>query len=912
MFTLTMADIEAFKTIPNLKQAEILAKSTLPPYEISVSERKVLSEKPRIMRFHELAQCAMQKYYLVPFTKPLDERVGVKRRYHGGVHVSRTALLCSVLVDFYRKYLPEKIELDPALITEKNLDLLMLAAFCHDSANTGESEDDSTMHSQFFEKDMLEAGYAAAEIEPFRLAILHKDAKPFLSFWSKILHDADSLEIMRIKGITFNPTYLHIFSELQNNTAAEQSLLKLIEFHRKLIEHIENSNQNDGVASDKHQFCEKNDNCFLATETMSRTFLLTEMAIAQLVRSGSLLENLNDLSLLDLYLGNCDEPKSNQDNAQMNALQQKILDTYKEEGVLLRLIESSHIEKELESLARNKEVLTKNDIKNNSDMIEYLKRQKSAKKMMPNGFAWRPASLGFDGLPTRFFDGGLGIIIDPQHESFLAPFWFKSNIGSWKAATGELPYFDETGFYKTKQGCSAMRDKLIEINNRRQGILLDQNAHYFGEDHLKRSEALCHYQAAAVLGIVIADTASIYEAFRLQTKLGSPLRPFFSYSEKEGLKPISIVELKHHLMISPLKRHALAIGKKHAIEISVEDPRRIERLAQSNEVARIVSNDYAFDAIKFIINFPRLKPKQVKHFRDFFEKLRPQEKDIALFHGEDWHYNPILLCEKVRNVVLIENESNLKVELYLCANPIQQTGYNAAIRRNNTCIETIFRDFDRFLQNKESLPYFHERKELLEGLDNRMIVGNIHVTFPGTEPSQDCPFGLEFTHPTVESVHCKTEFRDGRPGICFMYNCKKQPGIYFETDKLPEICKQYYALRINDLKTFLETKETNESFAQLGMYHINCEMREKKSYLKNKMELVFTFDTVTSNKDETNRDLAELLYKKLGISNFKVSCVSEANAKIAITIPDIQKIENIIMRLQELSTIQKNSSLVIN
>lgn len=92
-------------------------------------------------------------------------------------------------------------------------------AIYHDSANTSEIFHDEQQYANRLAADMQILGFNHDEIMPFAHAIEFKDA-PYhtnLTFFQKNIHDADSLDIIRLVGEGYQKERLHIYKDLQSH-----------------------------------------------------------------------------------------------------------------------------------------------------------------------------------------------------------------------------------------------------------------------------------------------------------------------------------------------------------------------------------------------------------------------------------------------------------------------------------------------------------------------------------------------------------------------------------------------------------------------------------------------------------------------------------------------------------------------
>lgn len=109
--------------------------------------------------FEAIAQYAIEKYYLIPY--PGSEGI---RFYHGGVHVSSTALNIDLLIQLYQKYCPDLLNNDGESLNALDIKLIKLAAIYHDSANTQETTKNIKEHADNFRRDMYAIGFSKKKL----------------------------------------------------------------------------------------------------------------------------------------------------------------------------------------------------------------------------------------------------------------------------------------------------------------------------------------------------------------------------------------------------------------------------------------------------------------------------------------------------------------------------------------------------------------------------------------------------------------------------------------------------------------------------------------------------------------------------------------------------------------------------
>ena len=229
------------------KRNELLAKKQL---ELTLFNKKPHDTPTLQSLISEHARWAYVNIYKVPYpsTKSYIQDTGIVRSLHGIQHVSRAALYVPVLANLFRKYSdPEAFAL-----SDEDIKLLQIAALFHDSAREDEGEDRWDHESaillycyltQTLGVDKIKAkliAEAAANKDPDaatgQLAWqFNAIPEPIKNIYQKIIHDADCLDIIRVRSY-FQADYLDFFKDIANkNTDAFEAMAHLITEVRSLI-----------------------------------------------------------------------------------------------------------------------------------------------------------------------------------------------------------------------------------------------------------------------------------------------------------------------------------------------------------------------------------------------------------------------------------------------------------------------------------------------------------------------------------------------------------------------------------------------------------------------------------------------------------------------------------------------------
>ena len=239
--------------------------------------------------------------YSIPYPSHYkNKETDIARFHHGIQHVTRTAIYIPVLANLYRKYGDQHA----LSLTADDIQLLQIAALFHDAAREDEGEDkwdrDSASLLYYYLTRCLKVDQAKAIV--LAEAIANKDLHPSGSskmeettkgikwtwsksascvleknIWSKLIHDADCLDIMRARR-HFNANYLDFYIDIASNPdhkEAKRIMTDLITEIRSLI-----ATQGDCYES-KQLTIKKQYECDDAYHTMNQTigtyFLLSTL-----------------------------------------------------------------------------------------------------------------------------------------------------------------------------------------------------------------------------------------------------------------------------------------------------------------------------------------------------------------------------------------------------------------------------------------------------------------------------------------------------------------------------------------------------------------------------------------------------------------------------------------------------------
>ena len=142
------------------------------------------------------------------------------RNLHGIQHVTRVAAYIPVLMNLYSRYGVD--------VPADDLKLIQIAALFHDSGRMDDGADEWDAESGALLYHYLTAVLKVDEVKAKLLAdaVTNKDKTP-KNIYQKLIHDADCLDVMRVRS-TFFTTQLDFYQEIaKNNSRALDELAQL-------------------------------------------------------------------------------------------------------------------------------------------------------------------------------------------------------------------------------------------------------------------------------------------------------------------------------------------------------------------------------------------------------------------------------------------------------------------------------------------------------------------------------------------------------------------------------------------------------------------------------------------------------------------------------------------------------------
>ncbi len=831
--------------------------------------------------FPEIAQAAIASYYLKPYPGAMPAKNGVHRRHHGGVHASFTALNVEMIFELYKKYKPELLKhpLTGRALTEKDLDLLKLAAIYHDSANVSEIKGDAKEHADNFRRDMVALGWKAQEIEPFAMAIQNKDGNN-KNILEKIVHDADCLDIIRVANDNFDKNYLDIIKDLKECPNFLSELDAIIQNHFLTIDTFKGESAN---ITPLHQSCETADNCYIAVYN-AQVELLKKHIVFSCLKKEKIISyediDLSKVSILDLYnrenstiIKNLIE-KLREEKIEDSKNHINTLDTLFNEGCVIRGLSFQSIDDELATLNKNAKVLQENKLESTMDLKKFIYRQiiaKEEKINTPKGFKWRPCSFYQADLPVEFVGAEVAFIIDPNPEKGTKlSYFYKQNIFSAKAESGQFNYYFHHG-EKNRPTLEALRKKIWEQEQRRRGHIPDKGYHYYGKNSLKYSEILGTYQKTAISGIIAAEgEKNTRDAILLRAKLGKPFRPIYRYSSEKTMISLSEETLlkESGLIATKPKENALVdnINEHISGTFVLEEP-----LYHGIIIKKMSDNPLPFCRKTLMY---RWNPG------DKNNAICTAMKKIKICTIEEAFYSSqSIIGEK------IEKEDSLTLVLDLLWDDRND------IKNGTTFLLNALQDIEKAAINPGA-----------DVSSNDFNVGDIsEIQFHEKENH----LKFTFKHPRNSETQCEAFVNEkGIPTLRFLTSGDQK---YFEqpTTLLPNIAKRHAEYQISSFNIKLKIDVTYEFLKEEGIDEVGVQLKTTN----NKLALQWCIRLIDKNKILQMKDIiAKKLYDKFT----KVNTISIQSNLIIITTPYIQQAD-IEKTLKEIFNFPKNldSSLEI-
>lgn len=205
---------------------------------------------------HDMYEIYNQPYPNSHSPKRFKEHT-IARPIHGIQHAVRAAIYSDVFISLYRRYKDE----EALLLTDEDIELLKISLLFHDAARESDGIDEWDKESalMLYHYLVISQGVKPEKALIFAEAVANKDSVPgniyhklvtntggqltwryeapakAKSIYQKIIHDADCLDIIRVRT-NFNATYLDFYQQIASkNDQALVEMGKLITEARSLI-----------------------------------------------------------------------------------------------------------------------------------------------------------------------------------------------------------------------------------------------------------------------------------------------------------------------------------------------------------------------------------------------------------------------------------------------------------------------------------------------------------------------------------------------------------------------------------------------------------------------------------------------------------------------------------------------------
>lgn len=488
--------------------------------------------------FEQLAQFAIEKYYLIPYPNKPDMRPDkINRYFHGAVHVVSVVNNVEIFIQLYERYAPHLLAIDGRRLADEEMKLIKLAAIYHDVANINEAEGTGSEHAKIFRNDMLALGFNSQYVDAISDAIIHKDGDQPLkriyntqekiqqlthkNIYQKLLQSADCLDIVRVVRKLFDVKQLDIYFDLGFDLKFINELHSLIEYQIKFLDHFNISN---GCESEVHKQCELSPNCYLTIKRFYEKFkfeheIKDSLGIVRDIISQIFIENT---SVIDAY----------------------------QTGIIVRIVDD--LQADIEIAQENKRILAQFQLDQGKRLKAYLTEQEIGytKVFTPDHFKWRPATLIRAGLPIPLYGNKAEkqkafIILHPNDPTTHALYFYKKNVVSNATKSGDFTYTRTIyGRAKDKETPEQLIAKLEEMNQRRLGLIDDPGLHYYGKNSLEMGEILLSsYQNIMGIGVCGYDQGSAEHALKMAGMLRIENIKFYRYIPEQGLSEVPPTEI---------------------------------------------------------------------------------------------------------------------------------------------------------------------------------------------------------------------------------------------------------------------------------------------------------------------------------------------------------------------------------
>ncbi len=177
----------------------------------------------------------------------------IKRIKHGAMHVIRAALAVKIFVELYRQAEnKEALKLAP-----EEIKMLQIALLFHDSqreSDVGADRHEWELHAEVVCREyLLKLGFDEVKAKWIASSIPYKDSFGQKNIYQIIIHDADSLEVLRSHFWNFSQKYLDYWNMYQNDPNSILLLDVMIMSYRKALEAM-----GDAPQSFQYVTCEGN------------------------------------------------------------------------------------------------------------------------------------------------------------------------------------------------------------------------------------------------------------------------------------------------------------------------------------------------------------------------------------------------------------------------------------------------------------------------------------------------------------------------------------------------------------------------------------------------------------------------------------------------------------------------------
>ena len=513
-------------------------------------------------------------------------------------------------------------------------------------------------------------------------------------------------------------------------------------------------------------------------------------------------------------------------------------------------------------------------------------------------------------VPIRLFNNDiLRVIIDLKSKTTLCSYFYKKVAYSSKIKSDTFVYNPKNGGCKNKLSLDKLKSKIIEQNERRQGILYDLGLHYFGNSNLKFSEVLCSYLPKDIQGIVVprGECKFAKEALLFRARFSDPLPRFYRYkpslqgltiaTEEEILTQAGIVihsEISEILTPRHIKNKINDFLKSNFFSVSgyqdtlAYDPSCLERPPlEATSCQLVIDRSSLPDNLKSIID------QQIKKY-------------ILEHQATCWNSNAVL--SEIKNH--IDDNQMQTITIQVSNEDIEQQEVDRIHIDEflTELLQSLLKSLRRGEADDISLDYTPDSTLDYPSLGKaRISIEEIkEITCPtrhlgNGKISRENPLQFKFTDPQDKNITCIAKLKDGYFILDLYRNDEEKPYSRLAFDKMSELALKYYRNKAHYLNTFILQDDIQKFLNDIGIISLRFSILSKKC----KHYIVVSFQLNSKKEKSAVMDILVNIFK---IPRNKIE-EKESNGEITIDfplVPDLDLFFSFIKNYQQ-SSLQKPS-----